>query len=124
MTRLDTGQRAVLEHKVVAVDVRGPGDAWLVLGPNRQEPLRVDSMVLYARAGRMRLRCSSGSSYDLTALGEHEAAGAQVGTLWHPHPGPRAWLVSARTAAERNMALDELRARLLRAFPGVVTCSA
>jgi hypothetical protein len=132
------GTPAVLDHRVVALEVGGGASPLIVHGVDGDRALTPLEAQVWARAGRLTVVANDGSELKLTVLCPHEAEGVRLGEHWpvgEPEGRVRrvasaavhdvgdvltlpAWLArTARHSGQRNAALHDLVRRLRGASP-------
>jgi len=102
----DLGVPAVLEHRVVAVEIGGPASPVAV---NTWHEDRVETNLLHpveaqvwARAGRLTLTCPSGREHAFTVLAPEEGRDLRLGEHWPAHQ-PEGRVRRIVTAAARDL---------------------
>jgi hypothetical protein len=137
-TAAGLGTPAVLEHGVVALEVRGGASPLVVHAVDGDRAMMPLEAQVWARAGRLTVVANDGAELRLTVLCPHEAAGLRLGEHWpvgEPEGRVRrvasaavhdvgdvltlpAWLArTARHSGQRNAALHGLVCRLRKASP-------
>jgi hypothetical protein len=135
----ELGTPAVLDHRVVALDVGAGPSPLIVHAVDEDRAMMPLEAQVWARAGRMTVVADDGSELKLTVLGVDEAEGLRLGEHW-PVGEPEgvvkrvasaavhdvgdvltfpAWLArTTRLSGRRNAALHGLVRRLREASPG------
>jgi hypothetical protein len=137
------GTPAVLDHRVVALEVRGGANPLIVHAVDGDRAMTPLEAHVWARAGRLTLIANDGSELRTTVLCPHEAEGLRLGEHW-PVGEPEGrlrrvasaavhdagdvltlpvWLArTARHSGQRNAALHVLVRDLRRASPATTVC--
>jgi hypothetical protein len=136
----DNGTPAVLEHRVVALQVaEGPLPLQLCT-EDGEYPLVPLAAQVWARAGRLTVVAEDGTEHKMTVLGPDESEGLHLGDRWPPgEPDSKAkraavaaahdvgnvltfpaWLNrTTRLSGQRNAVMHGLVKRLRQASPGI-----